>query len=79
MRGCCFDQQLLFPTSDLTRPFSMLGLGDIVIPGKKLSSMMFVVYSFIFSCYFRRLVIYFTAHKNRFETSILSSLIIGSG
>ncbi|XP_029123697.1 signal peptide peptidase 1 isoform X2 [Elaeis guineensis] len=24
---------LLFPTSDLARPFSMLGLGDIVIPG----------------------------------------------
>ena len=26
--------QLLFPTSDSARPFSMLGLGDIVIPGK---------------------------------------------
>ncbi|KZV51702.1 signal peptide peptidase [Dorcoceras hygrometricum] len=25
--------KLLFPTSDPTRPFSMLGLGDIVIPG----------------------------------------------
>ncbi|KAJ3683565.1 hypothetical protein LUZ60_013792 [Juncus effusus] len=25
--------KLLFPTSDATRPFSMLGLGDIVIPG----------------------------------------------
>lgn len=25
--------QLLFPTSDSARPFSMLGLGDIVIPG----------------------------------------------
>ncbi|KAK4419621.1 Signal peptide peptidase [Sesamum alatum] len=25
--------KLLFPTSDSTRPFSMLGLGDIVIPG----------------------------------------------
>ncbi|XP_010936563.1 signal peptide peptidase 1 isoform X1 [Elaeis guineensis] len=25
--------KLLFPTSDLARPFSMLGLGDIVIPG----------------------------------------------
>ncbi|XP_060197231.1 signal peptide peptidase-like isoform X2 [Lycium barbarum] len=25
--------KLLFPTSDLKRPFSMLGLGDIVIPG----------------------------------------------
>nr|BCX99713.1 signal peptide peptidase 2 [Zostera marina] len=25
--------KLLFPTSDLTRPFNMLGLGDIVIPG----------------------------------------------
>lgn len=26
--------QLLFPTADSARPFSMLGLGDIVIPGK---------------------------------------------
>jgi minor histocompatibility antigen H13 len=26
--------QLLFPTADLKRPFSMLGLGDIVIPGR---------------------------------------------
>lgn len=25
--------QLIFPTGDVTRPFSMLGLGDIVIPG----------------------------------------------
>ena len=25
--------QLLFPTADAARPFSMLGLGDIVIPG----------------------------------------------
>ncbi|CAI8605743.1 unnamed protein product [Vicia faba] len=25
--------KLLFPTSDIARPFSMLGLGDIVIPG----------------------------------------------
>ncbi|KAL2612628.1 hypothetical protein R1flu_024320 [Riccia fluitans] len=25
--------KLIFPTGDLTRPFSMLGLGDIVIPG----------------------------------------------
>ncbi|KAF4349139.1 hypothetical protein F8388_012257 [Cannabis sativa] len=25
--------KLLFPTGDSTRPFSMLGLGDIVIPG----------------------------------------------
>ncbi|PNX91774.1 signal peptide peptidase-like protein, partial [Trifolium pratense] len=25
--------KLLFPTADLKRPFSMLGLGDIVIPG----------------------------------------------
>lgn len=25
--------KLLFPTADMTRPFSMLGLGDIVIPG----------------------------------------------
>lgn len=25
--------QLLFPTADSARPFSMLGLGDIVIPG----------------------------------------------
>ncbi|KAK7278753.1 hypothetical protein RJT34_23789 [Clitoria ternatea] len=25
--------KLLFPTSDSARPFSMLGLGDIVIPG----------------------------------------------
>ncbi|CAN0858850.1 Signal peptide peptidase [Linum grandiflorum] len=25
--------KLLFPTADATRPFSMLGLGDIVIPG----------------------------------------------
>lgn len=25
--------QLLFPTADAQRPFSMLGLGDIVIPG----------------------------------------------
>jgi len=33
--------QLLFPTADSARPFSMLGLGDIVIPGRmtlKLSS-----------------------------------------
>lgn len=29
--------QLLFPTSDAARPFSMLGLGDIVIPGKILT------------------------------------------
>ena len=27
-------RQLLFPTADSARPFSMLGLGDIVIPGK---------------------------------------------
>ncbi|KAJ6964805.1 signal peptide peptidase-like isoform X2 [Populus alba x Populus x berolinensis] len=26
--------KLLFPTADTARPFSMLGLGDIVIPGK---------------------------------------------
>ena len=26
--------QLLFPTADTARPYSMLGLGDIVIPGK---------------------------------------------
>jgi len=26
--------QLLFPTADAVRPFSMLGLGDIVIPGR---------------------------------------------
>jgi len=26
--------QLLFPTADSVRPFSMLGLGDIVIPGR---------------------------------------------
>ncbi|KAE8691009.1 Signal peptide peptidase isoform 5 [Hibiscus syriacus] len=25
--------KLLFPTADSARPFSMLGLGDIVIPG----------------------------------------------
>jgi hypothetical protein len=25
--------QLLFPTGDALRPYSMLGLGDIVIPG----------------------------------------------
>jgi minor histocompatibility antigen H13 len=28
-----FPVQLLFPTADAARPFSMLGLGDIVIPG----------------------------------------------
>jgi minor histocompatibility antigen H13 len=28
----CFGQ-LIFPTGDVARPFSMLGLGDIVIPG----------------------------------------------
>jgi hypothetical protein len=28
----CF-VQLIFPTGDVARPFSMLGLGDIVIPG----------------------------------------------
>jgi minor histocompatibility antigen H13 len=28
-----FFVQLLFPTADAARPFSMLGLGDIVIPG----------------------------------------------
>ncbi|KAL4307856.1 hypothetical protein AHAS_Ahas16G0320100 [Arachis hypogaea] len=26
--------KLLSPTADSTRPFSMLGLGDIVIPGR---------------------------------------------
>lgn len=32
--GLCISfSQLLFPTADATRPFSMLGLGDIVIPG----------------------------------------------
>ncbi|KAE9603766.1 putative presenilin/signal peptide peptidase [Lupinus albus] len=30
--------KLLFPTSDSARPFSMLGLGDIVIPGRMILS-----------------------------------------
>lgn len=29
--------QLIFPTGDVARPFSMLGLGDIVIPGLPLA------------------------------------------
>ncbi|PIA48135.1 hypothetical protein AQUCO_01400606v1 [Aquilegia coerulea] len=36
--------KLLFPTGDSARPFSMLGLGDIVIPGMYSS----VQYSFLF-------------------------------
>jgi hypothetical protein len=30
-------EQLIFPTGDAARPFSMLGLGDIVIPGQILT------------------------------------------
>jgi hypothetical protein len=42
--------QLLFPTADAARPFSMLGLGDIVIPGQYES---FFVACYVHMLYYR--------------------------
>lgn len=60
--------QLLFPTADLIRPFSMLGLGDIVIPGR-MTLLMYWCLSFVkFTCNntLLLLVVYISGHpKNK--------------
>jgi minor histocompatibility antigen H13 len=62
--------KLIFPTGDLTRPFSMLGLGDIVIPG------IFVALSLRFDMSRGREKIYFSSAFAGYTAGLLVTILV---
>jgi minor histocompatibility antigen H13 len=62
--------KLIFPTGDVTRPFSMLGLGDIVIPG------IFVALALRFDMSRGRDKTYFTSAFSGYTVGLLVTILV---
>ncbi|XLT00965.1 hypothetical protein HN51_050316 [Arachis hypogaea] len=70
--------KLLFPTADSARPFSMVGLGDIVIPGRLTCLLMYFLqmYPAFCSSIFLALALRFDVSRGK-QPQYFKSLFLG--